>query len=151
MKKFNRLVFIIGLLIAGCAKEQHHDLYNESASRLDVSEIGFNPLEGEVISTFINTKDTTMSTLYANDSAARHAEQRTPYADGDLLSLVTWKQREDPYWFGGNIPDKVATIEIVRFESGRPVYSTFVDNLLKSHNEEDRIKFMTGIQRSEFP
>lgn len=151
MKKFNRLVFVISLLVAGCANEQHHDLYNESASHIDVPEIGFNPLEGNVISTFINVKDTTMSTLYGNDSAARHAQQRTPYADGDLLSLVTWKQKEDPYWFGGNIPDSVAAIEIVRFESGKPFYTMFVDDLLKSHDEEERIKFITAIQWSEFP
>jgi len=151
MKKFNRLFFVISLLAAGCANDQRHDLYNESASQFDVSETGFNPLEGNVISTFIDVRDTTMSTLYGNDSAARHAELKAPYADGDILSLVTWKQRADPYWFGGNIPDSVVVIEIVRFESGEPIYSKHSHKLRESHDMEKRIKFITDMQRSEFP
>ncbi|MBT1706309.1 hypothetical protein [Chryseosolibacter indicus] len=151
MKKFNKLAFVISLLVAGCTNEHRHDVYNESASLINVSEIGFNPLEGNMIATFISAHDTTMSTLYGNNAAAHHAAHQAPYTDGDILSLVTWKQREDPYWFGGNIPGYVALIEIVRFESDGPVYSIHADELPESHDTEKRIKFMTGIQRSEFP
>jgi len=151
MKKLNRLAVVISLLAAGCTDNRHHDLYNESASHVDASETGFNPLEGNVISTFIDPHDTTMSTLYGNDSAARHAEQQAPYTDGDTLSLVTWKQQEDPYWFGGNIPDSVVTIEIVRFKSGEPIYSIHADKLPESHDANKRIRFITDVQRSEFP
>jgi hypothetical protein len=151
MKKLKRIVLVISLLAAGCTSNQRHDLYNESASHVDASEIGFNPLRGNVISTCIDVHHTTMSTLYGNDSAARHAEQQAPYTAGDILSLVTWKQREDPYWFGGNIPDSVVVIEIVRFESDEPVYSIHTDKLPESHDTHKRIEFITGLQRSEFP
>lgn len=151
MKKFNILIVAISLLAAGCTNVQHHELYNESASHLKTSEIGFNPLEGNVISTFVDVRDTTMSTLYGNDSAASHAEQQASYSDGDVLSLVTWKQREDPYWFGGNIPDSVAAIEIVRFQSDGPIYSIYSDDLAESYDRDKRIRFITDLRRSEFP
>ena len=53
-----------------------------------------------------------MSTLYGNDLAVESARAgRDLYADGSVLSLVTWTQREDPHWFGARIPGKVQSVE----------------------------------------
>ena len=69
----------------------------------------------KVITTFINRKDSTMSTLYGNDIAVQNARNGQPYGAGAVVSLVTWLQREDPHWFGGRIPGALSSIEILRF------------------------------------
>ena len=56
-----------------------------------------------------------MSTLYGNDVAVRYARSSAQhdYLPGSELLLVTWEQREDMHWFGGNIPGRVNAVERV--------------------------------------
>ena len=35
------------------------------------------------------------------------------YPAGAVLGLVTWRQREDPHWFGARIPGSVVSVEFV--------------------------------------
>jgi hypothetical protein len=73
--------------------------------------------------------DSTMSTLYGNNLAARYARTslKHDYPSGAALSLVTWSQREDSRWFGAKIPDQVKSVEFVFVgvagDGRRPSYS----------------------------
>jgi hypothetical protein len=62
-----------------------------------------------------------MATLYGNQEAAHAAQSHRAnsgvaptYSAGSVLALVTWRQRDDPHWFGGRIPDAPISIEFVR-------------------------------------
>ena len=99
---------------------------NESATL--VGELPANPLQWQVITSAVSPGDSTMSTLYGNDLAVRHARTnlKHDYPSGAVLSLVTWSQREDSRWFGGKIPDQVKSVEFVFVGvagDGRPSYS----------------------------
>ncbi|QEM03764.1 hypothetical protein DIU31_009660 [Mucilaginibacter rubeus] len=66
------------------------------------------------MSTLIDKKAGTMSTLYANDIAMRAARSsRLRGARGLAMALVTWKQQENPYWYGNNIPGELLSVEML--------------------------------------
>ena len=69
----------------------------------------------------------TMSTLFAEKEAAQSATGQ-PSASASRMALVTWQQRDDPHWFGGRIPDKPISVEIVA-TGPRPIYQRF-DNVM---------------------
>lgn len=79
-------------------------------------DLPFNPLHWNVITTFVNRTDSTMSTLFGNDAAVHYARTHSQheYPAGSALALVTWAQREDPRWFGGNIPATVKSVEFAK-------------------------------------
>jgi hypothetical protein len=74
-----------------------------------------NPLQGKVITSWIDKQSGTMSTLLGNDVAIQHARtnEKFNYPAGSVLSVVTWGQQEDPRWFGGSIPAKPRSVEVV--------------------------------------
>lgn len=74
-----------------------------------------NPLRWRVITSTIDRSDSTMATLFGNDLAVDYARAHSQqdYPAGSVLSLVTWTEREDPRWFGANIPDQVKSVEFV--------------------------------------
>jgi hypothetical protein len=80
-----------------------------------VGELPSNPLRGKVITSWVNKKDATMSTMFGNDVAVQYARRNAEmqYPDGSVLSVVTWSQQEDPRWFGGSIPQRAKAVEIV--------------------------------------
>ena len=80
-----------------------------------VGDLPSNPLQGRVITSWINKRDSTMSTLYGNDVAVQYARTNADkmYPAGSVLSVVTWSQQEDPRWFGAKIPQKVGSVEFV--------------------------------------
>jgi hypothetical protein len=88
------------------------------------------PRDGKVITSGIDKLHKTMFTLYGNNIAATaKAGPGAPYPPGAVLSLVTWAQREDPHWFGANIPGSVQSIETVTFKADKeghvqPAYET---------------------------
>ena len=80
-----------------------------------VGELPSNPLQGKVITSWVNKQDATMSTMFGNDVAWQYARTNSEmmYPAGAVLSVVTWSQREDPRWFGGNIPKSAKAVEFV--------------------------------------
>ena len=75
----------------------------------------YNPLTLRVITSGADRQQSTMFTLFGNDRAVDHARGFTqvPYPPGSMLSLVTWRQQDDPNWFGAKIPGAVETIEFL--------------------------------------
>jgi len=103
--------WVTALLMAGCSRPQA--LTNEEASL--GSGLPYDPLQWRVIASSIDPAQRTTSTLFGNDRAIEYArsELNQTYAAGSLLALVTWELKEDPNWFGANIPGAVKTIEYV--------------------------------------
>lgn len=94
-------------------------LFNREAALPD--NLPYQPFRWGVITSSVNRRDGTMSTLYGNDVALTHARTspQTPYPGGAVLSLVTWREQEDRHWFGGRIPGQVQSAEFVNV-SARP-------------------------------
>jgi Haem-binding domain/Cytochrome P460 len=149
-------------------------LYDQAAALPD--SIAAHPLTGKVITSFVNLRDKTMSTLYGNDIAIKSARSgsntitasaahttgaiasaTTTYPPGSTLALVTWSQRNDPHWFGGRIPEAVRSVEILTFGSAAaPAYDRYEGAPLakKQASPADvqaRIMYITGRKASVFP
>jgi hypothetical protein len=109
------LVAILCLGAHGCTSRRTDaaELINRKASLR--GGLPFNPLQWRVISSSVNAREATVSVLYGNDIAVRHArtDPRRPYPAGAVLSLVTWAQEEDPHWFGAKTPGEVKSVEFV--------------------------------------
>ena len=89
------------------------DLINKEASL--PADFNFNKLGLKVITSSVNIKKHTMSTLYGNDfSRKRSAEGRTSVAPGEVLALVTWQQKDDDQWFGAKVPGELLSVEMVK-------------------------------------
>jgi hypothetical protein len=68
------------------------------------------PSGWSLVSSFIDTKAGTMSTLYGDSVAVAAARSGRPYPSGSGLLLATWVQREDPHWFGALIPGELKSV-----------------------------------------
>jgi hypothetical protein len=124
----------------------------------------WNPIEGRVITSSVDRQSSTMSTLYGNDVAVQHsrATSNPDYPAGSALSLVTWTQREDPRWFGANIPRHVKSVEFVTVTAladGRPdcVYERYEGSPLKrtlsetGHTTGSRAVYLLSLRASVMP
>jgi hypothetical protein len=100
---------------------------NQSAGL--VGRLPENPLEWEVITSAVDKKKSTMSTLYGNNTAVQYARTNTgsEYPAGSTIALVTWSQRADDRYFGARIPEAAISVEFVFFAqtpaAGQPRYS----------------------------
>ncbi len=114
MKKLLLLPFL-ALGLAGCSSTNPRVVtrINEDASL--TGKLPYNPLDQKILTSWIDRKSATMSTLYGNDSAVQYARTHAAhdYPAGTVLSLVTWSQQEDPRWFGGSIPANAKSVEFV--------------------------------------
>ncbi len=83
---------------------------------LGVKQLPANASEWNVITSSIDRRQSTMTTLYGNSIAVRYARgsSQHDYPPGSELSLVTWAEREDPHWFGANVPGELKSVELVR-------------------------------------
>jgi hypothetical protein len=102
-----------------------------------------NPMQERVITSWIDRRDSTMSTLYGNDIAVQYSRtsQQQDYPSGSTLSLVTWSQQEDPRWFGARIPAKVKSVEYVMVKTGPDhrtsyTYESYAGTPLKKTGEQ---------------
>jgi hypothetical protein len=115
------------------------------------------PLRGSFITSFVDTNTHTMSTLYGNDTAIYCARSGTPYKPGSMLTLVSWTQREDPHWFGGRIPQHVASVETVLYSSsGAPGYRYYEGPELARKDApagsfSQRVQYITAKKASVVP
>ena len=99
-----------------------------------VGELPSNPLQGKVITSWVDRKESTMSTLFGNDVAWQYARMNAEmqYPAGSVLSVVTWEEQEDPRWFGGNIPQGAKVVEFVTVTSpGTYSYQRYEGSPLK--------------------
>ena len=102
-------------------------------------------MQWQVITSEIDPRQSTMSTVFGNNVAVEYARTHDDhnYPTGSVLSVVTWNQQEDARWFGAKIPDAPRSVEFVRVSkgsSGQLLYSyqAFAGTpLTAAHNEEN--------------
>jgi hypothetical protein len=132
MRSVFGLIAATSLLFFGCSGGvDNAQLINREASlpsSFNFEALGLN----KVITSSINRKKSTMSTLYGNDQAFSHAftTADSNYPNGSVLALVTWKQQEDARWFGANIPGDLVSIELVKINGNTAAYQQFTGSPL---------------------
>ena len=104
-------------VVCGCNGKRiaDADLYNVQAAL--PAGLPYPVLEWQAITTVVDRGSEagagTTATLFGNDAAVAAARLVTAYPAGAVLGLVTWRQREDPHWFGARIPGAVVSVEFV--------------------------------------
>ena len=111
-------VALLGLL--GCTSPNPRVVTTLNADAALVGDLPANPLQWKVITSALDRRDSTMSTLFGNDVAVECARTSSQhgYPAGSALALVTWTQQEDRRWFGGRIPAKPKSVEYVTVNGG---------------------------------
>ncbi len=108
-------------LIVGCTDTNEHEITNKEASLPE--SFGFNKMGLKAISTSINQNKNTVVILYGNNRAIAEitdkkytgaAARQQPDGTEKILVLVTWLQKDDPYWFGAKVPGKLLSIETLK-------------------------------------
>jgi len=126
---------VLALGLVGCSEKTNPRVetrLNQDAAL--VGDLPSNPLQNNVITSWIDKKNATMSTLFGNDVAVKYArtDSEMKYPTGAVLSVVTWEQQEDPRWFGGNIPKTTKAVEFVTVTGpGAFAYSRYEGSPLK--------------------
>jgi hypothetical protein len=145
MCKHLALLSLVAVGLTGCKehKASVDEIMNSGAS-ITQAELKENPLAWRVVTSFTNRDAGTMSTLYGNDAAVDAARAGHPYAANAVLALVTWRTKEDPHWFGGNIPSKPTQVEFLHAyatgpDSIRWNYSSFRGEPLQNVPEDAAI------------
>lgn len=130
-----------------------NDAVNRAAAALP-DGLPYRPLDWSAITMYVDRKTRTMATLYGNDAAMRRGPS---YAEGAVLALVTWAQRDDPHWFGARIPDVPRSVEFVQVAAGgQLVYRRFAGAKLTGDSVESdaaaqRAKFVVGLPPARLP
>lgn len=109
-------LLLAGLLsAAGCSHENPRVLTRLNDDAALRGALPYNPLRDRVITSWTDRPGSTMSTLYGNEVAIDYARNggRADYPAGTMLSVITWTEQEDPRWFGGNIPQRVKSVEFL--------------------------------------
>ena len=143
------LVFIVGCWTVGCSHRTptKRDLFNVDAAL--PAGLSVAPLEWRVITSSIDREHHTMATLFGNDAAvtsARSAADAVTYPVGSQLALVTWVQRDDEHWFGGRIPQRFVSMELVTVAAGADgktaaTYQRFgADGRLAGGSDQDAVR-----------
>ncbi len=127
-----RKIYLVGmgilLGVMGCSEQNPRVATRLNQDAALAGDLPSNPLQWRVITSAVNEQDSTMYTLFGNDLAVQYARTNSQhdYPAGSVLSLVTWKQQEDPRWFGGKIPAAPKSVEFVTVGATadhRPSYS----------------------------
>lgn len=109
----------------------------------------------KVITTFINKKQSTMSTLYGNPLALKTAVAGTNTVAGEVLALVTWKQQADVHWFGANIPGDLQSVEMIKTAPAAIDYKRYEGKSLTLNpdtlHQAERIKYIFDQKPSVMP
>lgn len=114
-------------------------------------------LHWKVISSGIDKSGGTMYTLYGNDPAVAAARKGAAYPAQSVLTLVTWKQKEDEHWYGANVPSAIASVETVAYgiDPEGMAYARYEGQPLKKiaagTDVKDRWTYITGLKASVMP
>ncbi len=131
----------------GCRKKQlvATDLYNDAA-KVD-APLPYPVMEWQALTTSVDRGAGTTSTLFGNDSAVMASRAGQAYPAGAVLGLVTWRQKDDPHWFGGRMPDAPLGVEFLEYGAGQaPVYRHFAGSPLAEQTDSGGPARVTAIE-----
>ncbi len=153
-------LLFLALAVSSCSEKKSPDeIINEKASLPEA--LNWEAAGYKVITSYIDKKDSTMSILYGNDLARKTfiaSENRV--IRGEMLVLVTWKQKADENWFGANIPGKLNTIELIKISAGNSGATAIAYSLYKGKafilskdttDNQVRIRYIFSQQPSVMP
>ena len=133
------MILFFALAIIVSCEQKSKKFLNIEASVQQNDELKENPLLMNPITSSIQPKDSTMSTLYGNEIAFDYAKQHSDfnYPKDAVLYEVTWKQKPDELWFGGNIPKEISSVEKITFNNDNYFYEKFEGKPLKKIQIEE--------------
>jgi hypothetical protein len=139
---------------AGCRKKPDAaDLYNDTA-KVDAG-LPYPVLEWRALTTSVDRGAGTTSTLFGNDAAVNAARTGQAYSAGAVVGLVTWREKDDPHWFGGRMPDAPVGVEFVEYGPGLvPVYKHFAGSPMTEQADSGggaRIAAIEGMKAVRLP
>jgi hypothetical protein len=158
MKNLIYMLFVGSLVVSACNQHRRVQLFNDKAAL--PKPFKFDTLGLKVMASFIQKKSGTMSTLYANPFALANAiKGNRNHLAGEVLALVTWKQRADDHWFGAKIPGDLLAVELVKTTNGKNgtliTYNKHTGKNLAADpdtlQEKERIKYIFDQQPSVMP
>jgi hypothetical protein len=160
--KISPILFAAFVLILSAAcnnRKPAEELLNKKAAippSFNFSKAGL-----KVITSSINKKEQTMSTLYGNDLALKTAiSGSTNYPPGENLTLVTWKQQDDDRWFGAKIPGDLLSVEVIKTVSSNTGNAIISYQKFSGHeltpasdttDQQERIKYIFAQKPSVMP
>ncbi|KAA0991988.1 hypothetical protein [Dyadobacter aurulentus] len=114
-----------------------------------------------VIKSIINNKRGTIAVLYGNDPALQSASGSLSKPDiGAQYTLVTWKQKPMPQWYGTHMNGEIYSIETVKVVQGNNSEPTFDYDFEtgksfkpgdRQPEKSQRVSFITGQRAAIFP
>jgi len=137
MKKYLIVIGASLLIVTACKDGGRKINLNQAASFMAADTLPENPLLEKVLTSSVNTKDSSMSTLYANNIAWEYALKHddVKYPAGAVLYQVTWKQKADSVWFGANIPKEIQAVERISYTYNSPAtYELYEGRPLRRSN-----------------
>ncbi|MDR3007133.1 MAG: cytochrome P460 family protein [Sphingobacterium sp.] len=152
-------VALLLTVIAGCTNQNpatHAALgLNEDAAIHELADLPENPLLLHSLTSRIQPQDGTLSTLYGNAIAYNHARTKGAgnYPAGAILYYVTWQAAADREWFGANVPERIKTVEQVRFtDEHNALYTQFTGNKRESEKStsQSRIDLIKNMKIADF-
>jgi len=116
----------------------------------------------QVITSFANEKDSSLSTLYGNAAAIRSTILgNTQHAAGEVFTLVTWAQADSKNCYGVYINGRIRSVETVQVNANGdnpPVITYRLEQGETSHGQagnaytqDERIKHIFGQRAAVFP
>ena len=164
MKTIHMLDLALLLMLTGCSQPNARVTTRFNRDAEASGELPYNALQWEVIASTLNHTDHTLATVLGNDPAISYARKNASheYPAGSVLSVITWSQKEDPRWFGGNIPGNVRSVEFLEVQSspnggGTYLYSLYGGSPLRklvSEGEKSptgRAAYIVGQQAAVMP
>ncbi|MGE8511133.1 MAG: hypothetical protein ACN6N7_00425 [Chryseobacterium culicis] len=155
----NLIVYLLlCLFTVSCGSKKEYEPVNENASLPE--SFDFNAMNLKVVTSSINHKKQTMMTLYGNDSAIDELKDHPENNNHKerILALITWSQKEDPYWYGAKIPNHLLSVEIVKSkepfsENSEILYQKYEGKELRKANADgrDRIRTILSMKPSIMP
>jgi len=146
------LLMVFFMATVGCGRS--------SNKRSELREM-FDAGHDEVITCWANQSQRTMSILFGNKAAIEASLIGTgKHQPGEVYTLVTWNQIDNPHWYGSNINGAIKSVETVKFLLspksdvvakyylliGQPM----VDGNNKNIDEDIRISFIVNQKPSVF-
>jgi hypothetical protein len=145
MKMRNILLFLPFLLLQACGSSDRPVLAPEAIYAEPAMAI---------ITTLFNTAEQTTSVLYGNALAvAATHDTVSVHRPGEEYRLVTWRQKGNPLWFGGNINDSIQAVERVRAIATDTMVNMQYDVIAgdATADSAERVRFILKLKGLEFP
>lgn len=128
MNRSHLAAILMTLILAGCQAQNARVATTLNQDAVLAGDMSIDPLSWKTITSGFNPHDSTMFTLFGNDSAVEYARTSggRDYPRSSVLALVTWRQQEDSRWFGARIPAQPKSVEVVTVAASEDGGTTYV-------------------------